>query len=119
MKHVIMSLAAVVLLASFSVPAIAQDEKVKEKEIKEKKKDVEQIVVTRKVNSDEKIVIEIKGDKVTINGKPAEDMKEGDVTVRRNKLRSFEGLNALTVPGFHGDNNFTWQGSQDGFMFDF
>ena len=120
MKHVIMSLAAIVLLASLSVPAFAQDEKEKEKEVKEKKKEVEQIVVTRKGNTDEKIVIEIKGDKVTINGKPAEDIKDGDVTVRRNKVRSYQGLNAMTVPGFHGDNNFTWDNdSQQGFMFDF
>jgi serine protease Do len=119
MKHVIMSLAAVVLLACFSVPAIAQDEKVKEKEIKEKKKDVEQFVITRKGNSDEKIVIEIKGDKVTINGKPSEELKDGNVTVRRNKFNTYEGFNAMTVPGFHGDNAFTWQGSQDGFRLDF
>ena len=115
-----MSLAAVVLLASLSVPAFAQDEKEKEKEVKEKKKEVEQIVVTRKGNTEEKIVIEIKGDKVTINGKPAEDMKEGDVTVRRHKVGSYQGLNAMTVPGFHGDNSFTWDNdSQQGFRFDF
>lgn len=119
MKHVIMSLAAIVLLACFSVPVVAQDEKVKEKEIKEKKKDVEQFIITRKGNSDEKIVIEIKGDKVTVNGKPAEDMKDGDVTVRRNKFNTYEGLNAFTVPDFHGDNTFTWQGSQDGFRLQF
>lgn len=119
MKQIIMSLAAVVLLASLSIPGFAQDEKEKDKESKEKKKDVEQIVVTRKGSSDEKIVIEIKGDKVTINGKPADDMKEGDVTVRRNKFKSYDALNALTVPGFHGDNNINWNGNSQGLMFDF
>lgn len=117
MKQIILSLVAVVLLASYSVPAFAQEEK--EKESKDKKKDVEQIIVTRKGSSDEKIVIEIKGDKVTINGKPAEDLKSGDITVRRNKMRSFEGYNVLTAPRIRGNNLFNWDEHGQNFNFNF
>ena len=40
MKQAVTTLAAMMLLAIFSIPAFAQDEKEKEKEIKDKKKDV-------------------------------------------------------------------------------
>ncbi len=98
---------AVALLAPASV--LAQDEKEKEK-VKEKK-DVEQIVITR-TNKDEKLVVEINGDKVTINGKPIEEYKnkEHGVGVSIHKLRSLDNL--ARIPGvsgswnFNGNNNF-------------
>jgi serine protease Do len=86
---------AVALLAPASL--LAQDEKVKEKEkdkeVKEKK-DVRQIIVTAKGDKDEKIVVEVVGDKVTINGKPLEEYKDknGDINVRINKLKDLESL---------------------------
>mgnify|MGYP007112170236 CR=1 FL=1 len=34
------------------------------------KKDVQQIIITRSGEKDDKVVVEINGDKVTVNGKP-------------------------------------------------
>ncbi len=84
---------AVVLL--FPASLLAQkEEKDKDKEVKEKK-EVEQIIITRKGDDKEKIVVEINGDKITINGKPLDEYKDkdGDVSVRRNKYKGdYEGL---------------------------
>jgi serine protease Do len=80
-----LALAALVL---GSAPAVwAQHEKTKEKE---KDKDVQQIIITRSGDSDEKTVIEIQGDKVLVNGKEAG--KNDDVKVRVHKLRDVHAL---------------------------
>lgn len=91
-----------VLLAPISVSA--QDEK-GDKGVKEKK-DVQQIIITHKSGKDEKVVVEIKGDKITVNGKPLEEYKDkdGDISVRLNKLKDLEYL--AKVPGLSGTWNF-------------
>jgi len=88
MKRMILKLSAVAIATLLIVPVSihAQDEKEKEKE-KSDKKDVEQIIITRKGDNKEKVTVEINGDKVTVNGKPIEDLKDGDITVRKNKIR--------------------------------
>jgi serine protease Do len=70
------------------------------------KKDVQQIIVTRTGDKSEKVVIEVVGDKVTINGKPLEDYKDkdGDVSVKLHKLKDLEGY-AFT-PRVGGTWNF-------------
>ena len=108
---------AIALLATLSIPSFAQDVKEKEKEAKDTKKEVEQITIVRKSDSKEKTVIEINGDKITVNGKPIEDLKDGDVTVHRNKYKTLEGLNAYGLSkGRSG--NFTWDGGDQFRMFD-
>ncbi|HEV7783210.1 MAG TPA: PDZ domain-containing protein [Chitinophagaceae bacterium] len=103
---------AVALLAPASL--LAQDEKEnkekKEKDVREKK-DLEQIIITR-TNKDEKVVVEINGDKITINGKSVEEYKnEKGVGVSIHKLRSLDNL--ARIPGmsgnwnFNGNDNFT------------
>jgi serine protease Do len=100
-----------VLLLPVAVQA-QKENKEKDKDSKNSKsaKGVEQIIITRKGDKESKVVVEINGDKVTINGKPAEDYKDGDVTVNRN---NFKEMNALVraprarVSGFgSGDNSF-------------
>lgn len=66
-------------------------EKYKVKEDKDKN-GVEQIIITRDDDKSGKLVIEVNGDKVTINGKPAEDYKDGNVTVNRNRYKDMYGL---------------------------
>lgn len=95
MKQRIKKLSFVILASALMAPValLAQkDDKDKEKE----KKDAEQIIITRKGGSDDKVVIEVNGDKVTVNGKPIDELKDGDITVRRNKIRD--------VFAFNGDN---------------
>ncbi len=72
------------------------------------KKDVQQIIITRKGDKGDKVVIEVNGDKVTVNGKPVDDYKDGDVKVRVNKLRDLESLSRIPGMGawsFNGDGN--------------
>lgn len=111
MKRLAVNFAMVALLGSLAIPSFAQDEKVKEKETKETKetkKSVEQIVITRNTDTKEKTVIEINGDKITVNGKPIEDLKDGDVKVHRNKFKTMEGLNAYSFPKGTTGQSFSW-----------
>jgi serine protease Do len=104
---------AVALLVPPSLLAQTEEkEKNKDKEVKEKK-DVRQIIITAKGDKDEKIVVEVVGDKITVNGKPLEELKDknGDINVRLNKLKDIESLSITRSPkgsvwNMSGDNNF-------------
>jgi len=115
MKRFALSFAITALLATFAIPSFAQDEKVKDKENKDTKKEVEQITITRKTDNKTKTVVEINGDKITVNGKPIEDLKDGDITVHRNKYKTMEGLNYYGTPRTRaGGQSFNWDNG-DGF----
>ena len=100
----------IALLAPASL--LAQNEE-KDKEQKDKK-DVQQIIITRKNDKADKIVVEINGDKITVNGKPLDEYKDkgGDISVRLQKLKELESLSRIPGMGYNwnmnndGDNNF-------------
>jgi serine protease Do len=120
MKRLIVNFAIAALLATLSIPSFGQDTKEKEKvkESKDTKKEVEQITIVRKTDSKDKTVIEINGDKITVNGKPIEDLKEdGDITVHRGKYKTLEGLNAYSMQRGRA-GNYTWNGGDEFRMFD-
>src|SRR6187455_1479089 len=109
MKRFALRFAIPALLATFAIPSFAQDVKTKEKESKDTKKEVEQITIIRKTDDKTKTVVEINGDKITVNGKPIEDLKDGDITVHRNKYKTMEGLNYYGTPRARaGGQNFNW-----------
>ncbi len=89
---------ALVIAAALMLPVslLAQKD---EKEKSREKKDVEEIVIIRKNDSKEKVVVEIVGDKITVNGKSIEDLKDGDVSVRRNRIKDIRAF----ADGFHAD----------------
>lgn len=98
---------AVALLAPVSVRAQKEDKDKSDKDEKVKK-EVQQITITRKSDKkDEKVVIEINGDKITVNGKPLEEYKDkdGDLSVRLNKLKE-PAFYSKTIPdgGWTADN---------------
>ena len=66
----------------------------RKREVKDTKKEVEEITIIRKSDDKTKTVVEINGDKITVNGKPIEDLKDGNITVHRGKYKTMEGLNA-------------------------
>ena len=71
------------MLVSLLAPAtLAQD---KEKEKDKNKSTSEEIIIKRKSDKDAKVVIEIKGDEVLINGKPAEEFEDDNIIVRKGK----------------------------------
>ena len=79
----------VVLTVALMLPValLAQkDEKDKDKKDKDKN-EVQQIIINRNNNKDEKIIVEVNGDKVTVNGKPIDEYKGDNVIVRRNRSR--------------------------------
>jgi len=96
------------LLAAFalSVPVtlLAQEDGKTDKEKTEKtskdKTERRHITITTKGDQQEKITVEINGEKVTVNGKPIEEYKDkdGDITVNVNKLRGLESLSYFRTP---------------------
>ena len=100
MKQIIKNISFILLVLALMAPVsmMAQkDDKVKEKE----KKENEQIIISR--DGDKKIVVEVDGDKVTVNGKPIEDYKGDDVIVLHNKIKDLAALNGYAP--FLNDNN--------------
>ncbi|MEO8116294.1 MAG: PDZ domain-containing protein [Bacteroidota bacterium] len=62
----------------FSLKSQAQDKS------KEKNKKTERIIITQKNGPIDKMTIEVNGDDITINGKPAADNKDVDITIMKN-----------------------------------
>jgi serine protease Do len=92
MKQILIKQAFMFSIAAFSVPGVvAQNEKEKEKEKSKNPQTAQNIIITRTGNTDEKTVIEIKGDKVTINGKDAKDVKDVNVLVNRSNRSAVTG----------------------------
>lgn len=109
MKKVLRKPLLTILGAALMVPAalLAQPgEKDKDKE--KDKKDGEVITIIRKGEQKEKVVVEVDGDKVTVNGKPL-DQYEGDaVTVKRSKIKDpFALMESL------GNHNWAFSGNAD------
>ncbi len=106
-------IAAVTGLTCLTMAVSAQDDK-KAKEDKESKESQE-IIIRKKGAKDTRITVEIKGDKVTINGKPLSEFKDDDVTINRRNIiiRDGKGRNRYTITpedfngfsGFWNDDN--------------
>ncbi len=100
-------------LGIFMLPAalLAQKENKDKDKDKEKDKDIQEIVITRKGEKSNKVIVEIVGDKVTVNGKPAGEYKDGDVMVNTHKYKGWGTLvrsprSTYTITG-DGNNFFT------------
>ena len=83
MKKIIFT-AALMCFAAFTNTSIAQDGKV-EKGDKDKK-ETQEIIIRKKGDKDAKVTVEIKGDKVTINGKPLSDYKDDEITINKRNI---------------------------------
>ena len=87
---------AVLGFTTLSYTSMAQDEKPKIKE----KKESQEIIIRKKGDKDTKIIVEIKGDKVTINGKPISEFKDGDITINKRDIKIWDGQrNFSFAPG--------------------
>src|SRR5688572_17913217 len=89
--------------ALLTVPSVFSQEK-----SETEKKDVQQIIITRTGDVNEKTVVEIKGDNVTVNGKAVQDNKNSDVKVRVNKIKDASAYSGVYVPdhfNFNFDHN--------------
>lgn len=96
------TLAVAVVITANS--AFAQDQKAKPLGKEEK---TEEIVIRKKGDKTEKMTIVVDGDKITINGKPSDEFKNGDVTVLRRDRTPATALNTRRFGGsqsFNSDN---------------
>jgi serine protease Do len=87
----------------------------KDEKEKVEKKDVQQIIITRKNEKAEKVVVEINGDKITVNGKPLDEYKnkESDYNIRVQKFKELESL--ARIPGM--GKTWNYNGNEDNFRF--
>ncbi|HEY0677668.1 MAG TPA: PDZ domain-containing protein [Chitinophagaceae bacterium] len=85
--------AALAVLLSTSVFSQEEKEKVKEKE---KINKGDEVIIITKGNKDGKVIVEVKDGEVTVNGKPVDEYKDGDIIVRRN--RSYNGSARVYAP---------------------
>ena len=90
----------ITLLAIVSTGAFAQDDA---KESTTKKSD-DVIIIKPKMNVDTKLTIEIKGDAITINGKPLAEYKSNDVNISRRKQLSIENKRLVEIDADNGIN---------------
>lgn len=93
---------AAIAAGLISISAFAQDQK--EKTSKDKEEKTQEIVIRKKGGNTEKMTIVVEGDNVTINGKPADEFKNDNVTVFKRdrplaavapRLRRLEGERPL------------------------
>jgi len=54
-------------------------------------KESQEIIIRKKGDKDSKITVEIKGDKVTINGKPLSEFKDDEITINRRNITIRDG----------------------------
>jgi serine protease Do len=103
MKAIITKRLFIAGIALLTVPSVFGQ---KEKEDKDKsdKKEVQTIVITRSGDKADKMTVEVKGDKVTINGKDVKDYKDGDV-----KVHSYNGPQGMRMNGPGGAQTFVWK----------
>ena len=73
---------AIICFAAFTTTSNAQDEKVEKKE----KKEIQEIIIRKKGEKDIKVTVEIKGDVVTINGKPLSEFKNDEITINKRNI---------------------------------
>ena len=62
----------------------------------------DEIIIKRKSDKDAKVTIEIKNGEVLIDGKPASDYKDEDISVRKRKIRVMDGR-TFSFTGPDGD----------------
>lgn len=106
MKRIFPKLSVVALATLLIAPvAIHAQEKDKDSD-KSDKKDAEQIIITRKNSDKGKVTVVIDGDKVTVNGKAIEDLKDDEISVNRHKIRNGHGVMAFSSPD--GNWSYNW-----------
>lgn len=119
MKQLIQRLSVAVIFAALFAPvsSFAQNEdKHKEEKGQKDKKEGEQIIITRKDGKENKIVVEVIGEKILVNGKEVKDGDDGDVSVRRQKIKD---VWAYGAGNSFGRLSQTWNNNEDGArMFD-
>ena len=110
MKKIVYT-AAIIGFAAFTTTLKAQDERIEKKERVEKKekgekaekKETQEIVIRKKGERDVKVTVEVKGDVVTINGKPLSEFKDDEITINKRKIIIRDGNGSTRFQMTPGD----------------
>lgn len=103
---------AAICFAAFATPLIAQDDKVN---LDKEKKETKEIIIRKKGDKDSKITVEIKGDNITINGKPLAEFKDDEVTVNRRNIIIRDSRGGTRFKMAPEDiEGFSWNSDADG-----
>ena len=95
-------LAALVLLLQSSGFAQNAPDKVNKDTSVNHLRDYDEIIIKRKSDKDAKVTVEIKNGEVLIDGKPASDYQDDDISVRKRKIRVMDGR-TFSFTGPDGD----------------
>lgn len=88
--------AALICFAAFSTTISAQDDKGLKGDKGDKgSKESQEIIIRKKGDKDTKITIEVKGDKVTVNGKPLSEFKDDEITINKRNITIRDGRGNL------------------------
>lgn len=106
-------IAAIFGFSTFSYRALAQDEKGNKGDKGDKgNKESQEIIIRKKGEKDSKITVEIKGDNVTINGKPLSEFKDDEITINRRNIIVRDGKGNMRYKMEPGDfedlSNYYW-----------
>ena len=83
MKKIVFT-ATAICFAAFTTTLTAQDDKGEKGD--KGKKETQEIIIRKKGEKDVKVTVEIKGDVITINGKPLSDFKDDEITINRRNV---------------------------------
>lgn len=107
MKKYLLRVSGIAMAALLSLTVAAQENKEKDKNKLGKN---DEIVIIKRGDKDTKITVEVKDGEVTVNGKPLDEYKDDNVTVRRSRaLTTTRGVYAPSSP-FRGQ---AWSYSND------
>jgi serine protease Do len=109
--------AAILCFAAFTTTIAAQDDKGEKGDKGDKgKKDVQEIIIRKKGEKDTKITVEIKGDAITINGKPLSEFKDDEITVNKRNIiiRDGKGNTRFKMAPEDFEGMSFWNGDHDG-----
>lgn len=91
-------------VAGLAFTASAQDDKGLKGDKGDKgTKESQEIIIRKKGDKDTKITVEIKGDKVTINGKPLSEFKDDEITINKRNIIIRDGKGNMRYKIAPGD----------------
>jgi serine protease Do len=119
MKKFVTAAMAIALIVSCGQLLAQEGKKTPKKEVEEKVimeerviggKQTEEIIIRKKGKKDINITVEIKGDKIMVNGKPLADFKEDGITISKRNMRITGRVDGQP---FFLDRDISTEGSSD------
>ncbi len=116
MKKIVFT-AAIIGFAAMTTSVLSQDTK-GDKGGKGDKgtKENQEIIIRKKGDKDTKITVEIKGDKITINGKPLSEFKDDEITINKRNIiiRDGSGVQGFNISPDDFEGFRFWNDSNGG-----